>query len=443
MNRQRGIALILVLSAISLLTIIMVSFSFDSKINLINANNMQNRAQAKINAESGLRWSLLMLDIYRELFNKLEQHEQAKAFFPPDSLNFLWNTPFIFPLPPMGQLSSAQQDALNEFNDKSFLQGEFNVSVKNLSGRLNLNLLGFSIYKIASQGKLQLLHDGDYYQEQEESPTFAKNFKKMLDNAIQQKVETDYDNRDQYSGINTEELVNNLIYYLTDPMVESISPCPGCQEATQAFNNYYIVAKKAPMTSLSELYLVPGWSHTIIELIQNNITAYGAFVIDLTEITADILKMLIPELNQNEISEFYKYKNSPESIETFNTIESIKKYFQRNTAHSFADFDKRVKELEKAGLQFGSSPSIFEVKSVGKVDRTTYSISAIVSLPVLPSPKPVTKKQQGNSGEIPMEEVPINTENPQEEKNKKKELKRDIVYPVQLLKPRVIHLSIN
>ena len=47
-SRQRGIALMMVLSTIALLTVIMVSFSFDNKLNVINSNNMQNRAQAKL-----------------------------------------------------------------------------------------------------------------------------------------------------------------------------------------------------------------------------------------------------------------------------------------------------------------------------------------------------------------------------------------------------------
>lgn len=433
-KNNKGIGLLIVLSAISLLTIIMVGFTYDSKINLINSNNMQNRSQAKLNAESGLRWTLVMMNIYKDLFNKIQLNEQAKNMVTPETLNILWSTPFVFPVPAIGKTSISQKNALDKFNSENFIQGELNVSVKNLSGKLNLNLLRFSLLSIASQDKLNSLYDGDYYQNTEKDPSFAKQFKLLLDNIIQEAIESDEKN-DDLENIDTEELVNNIIYYTTDPIVSTVSPCPTCSNSQQSFNAQGIVAKKAPLTDISELYLIPGWNDKLVKLIQNHVTVHGAIVIDVSQITSEILKLIMPEITAQEIADFYKYKNDPDTLDPLNTIASIRRYFTTNTGVAEKDFNDKVTELEKSGIIFGSSASLFEVKSVGKLDRATYSITAIVTLPPLPKPKAEEKKQpQGEPF------TGLFTGQQQQQQNKKDE---EIEYPDQLLKPRVIYFSIN
>lgn len=441
---NKGIGLIIVLSAIALLTVIMTSFTFDSKINLINSNNMQSRAQAKLNAEAGLRWSLIMMNIYRDLFNKIEVNESIKKVVPTQTLNILWSTPFIFPIPSPESASISQKSTLNEFNQDNFINGEMNVSVKNLSGKLNLNLLRFSVVNIVSQDKLASLLDGNYYDDLAKSPTFQTQFKAMLDNILKDKLESDEEGNEDLENIDTERLINNIIYYTSDLYLDSVAPCPSCADSAQDFSAAFITPKKAPLTSLSELYLIPGWTDKLVKLIQNHVTVHGAIVIDLNEITAEILKLMMPNLLPQEITEFYEYKNNPDTLETFDNIAAIKKYFTANTSVVGTDFDKKIEELEKSGIVFGATASLFEVKSVGKVDRSTYNITAIVTLPQLPKPSTPPAEPQ-KPGALPQGSLfgadEIN-EGGDEEQEKKTE-GNTYSYPQQLLKPRVIHFSIN
>lgn len=445
-SRQRGIALMMVLSTIALLTVIMVSFSFDNKLNVINSNNMQNRAQAKLNAEAGLRWSLLMLNIYKELFNKIEVNENVKKVVPSSTLNTIWSTPFLYPIPTLPKASISQKETLTKFHNENFLNGQMNVSVRNLSGKINLNLLRFSIATVSAQGKLKDLYDGDYYEELEKNPTFAKRFKELLDRVIKDKIEQEDEDNSDLEEVDTEQLVNNIIYYTSDPVISTVAPCPRCADAGQEFNNAYLVAKKAPMTSITELYLIPGWTYRLVELIKNHVTVHGSMVVDVSQITAEILKLIMPPITDVEIQEFFEYKNNPDTLETFDNIEAIKRYFTANTSISGSEFDDRVDLLEKSGIVFGSAASLFEVKAVGEVDRSTYSITAIVSMPPLPKPKggpPAANTGQTGGNLTPNPPIDPNNPNQGDQQVVPPKNEDQYEYPAQLLKPRVIHLSIN
>ena len=154
----------------------------------------------------------------------------------------------------------------------------------------------------------------------------------------------------------------------------------------------------------------------------------------------------MPPITDVEIQEFFEYKNNPDTLETFDNIEAIKRYFTSNTSISSSEFNDRIELLEKSGIIFGSAASLFEIKAVGEVDRSTYSITAIVTMPPLPAPKggpptPPTGQTGGNLNPVPITNPNDQNQDPQDVVPPKKEDQYE--YPAQLLKPRVIHLSIN
>ena len=57
-SNQDGIALMMVITAIVLLTTIMITFSFDSNVNKLKAYNIEDKGQAKLTAESGLQMAI-------------------------------------------------------------------------------------------------------------------------------------------------------------------------------------------------------------------------------------------------------------------------------------------------------------------------------------------------------------------------------------------------
>ena len=113
LQNDSGVAIIMVLSAIVLLTTIMMNFSFESNINRIKAYNIENKGQAKLTAESGLQFAMVRLRLYQEAFNYLETNKAAKDFATPEVLNSIWNFPFVYPIPVTNKMNAIQKESIS------------------------------------------------------------------------------------------------------------------------------------------------------------------------------------------------------------------------------------------------------------------------------------------------------------------------------------------
>ena len=147
LKNERGVALMMIMTAIILLMAIYGEFTFESKISRIKATNVMDRSQAKLLAESGLQMAMTRLQLYKEAFNKLESNATAKAQVPPQLLNQLWEVPWVFPIPVGAGAGIAVKDTIKKFTDDSLLEGNMRVTVSNISNRMNLNLLRFDTAK--------------------------------------------------------------------------------------------------------------------------------------------------------------------------------------------------------------------------------------------------------------------------------------------------------
>ena len=70
---QQGVAILFVMTAIILLTTILTDFSFEIQINKLRAYNSQDQLQARLNAEAGLKLSLIRLELYQVARNLMEK----------------------------------------------------------------------------------------------------------------------------------------------------------------------------------------------------------------------------------------------------------------------------------------------------------------------------------------------------------------------------------
>ncbi|MDA9793262.1 hypothetical protein N9B72_01630, partial [Bacteriovoracaceae bacterium] len=94
-----GIALLMVLTSVTILTALLAEFSFETKVNKIKSYNLQDKLQAKLNAEAALQFSMARLRLYKESFNYVEANSDAKSFVDQKMLNQIWQVPFVFPIP--------------------------------------------------------------------------------------------------------------------------------------------------------------------------------------------------------------------------------------------------------------------------------------------------------------------------------------------------------
>ncbi|MBL7666176.1 MAG: general secretion pathway protein GspK [Bacteriovoracaceae bacterium] len=438
LNNNAGVAIMLVLTAITLLMAIMGDFTFETKINKIKSMNIQDQAQAQLMAEAGLNLTMLRLRLYKEAFNYLEKNKSAKDTVKITSVNQIWEVPFVFPIPVGSKMSAKQKAAIQKFMKNSLLDGEMAVSVSNISNMLNLNLLRVSMFLKKNSNTSQ---DGSEDDNEDDTPTPGtttvetkpedtyNEVVKLVSQSILMKNNTDPEFEERNAGTNALELISSIKFYISDPEAQYDDPFKATVENN--YNNIKITPKHASMASMSELYLLAGWSDELLEILKNEVTVHGNVMIDLNKITDKVLRLIIPSIDDEEIREFFEYRDDPETPHPFNSELDFKNYITNiGRIMSAPDYDARKAEFDKANIKFGSAPTLFRVTSVGKYGRSTYTLEAYVSIPSKPEapPKPVTPP-------------PVDPNNPTPPPPGNQAQKA--VQVTQLLEPRIVEIIIK
>lgn len=432
LSNQRGVALIMIMTSMIILMAIYGEFTFDSKISRIKAMNILDRSQAKLLAESGLQMAMARLRLYKEAFNKIQGNQTAKAAVSPQLLNQLWEVPFMFPIPVTANASRAFKDSVEKFQDETLLEGEMKVSVQNISSRLNLNLLRMDMAKTASNPNPN--NDDNGTQLDQTNDALANNVSVdqalfyLLKRLVEEKRMTDETFGDRHPDLNYQEMISNLRYYISDYQSLTQDPFAGESEAT--FLRIPLAPKYGPLSSASELYTIPGWDDELIELIQNEFSVYPTAQIDLNKLTANMLRILIPNMNDDEIKSFFLYRDDPENPKFFNTKQDFKNYIVTQARlMSETDFDARMKMFEDKGITFSSNPNLFKVVSSGTYNRSVYTLVAYVVLPSTADAAPAA----GTPTPAPSPTTPAGNSANNNSTNQ----------TGQLLEPRIIEIQIN
>ncbi len=384
LKNERGVALMMIMTAIILLMAIYGEFTFESKISRIKATNILDRSQAKLLAESGLQLAVTRLRLYKEAYNKVQGNADAKNMVPTQLLNQLWEVPFIFPIPITDKANRALKDTVEKFTKETLLEGEMKVSIQNISNRLNLNMLRIDMTKFNPD---QTVDDGM-------DPDSALNMSDqaiatdvsvdqslffLLKRLVDEKKEKDEAFEDRYANINYQEMLTTLKYFMSD--YQSMNQDPLAGEAESNFQQVPLTPKYGPLSSASELYAIPGWNDELIELIQNEFSVYPTTQIDFNKLTANMFKILIPSVTEDDVREFFLWRDDPETPQFINSKEDFKKYVVSERLMNETDFDARMKLFESKGISFGSNPNLFKVVSEGSYNRSNYTLVAYVVLP--------------------------------------------------------------
>jgi type II secretory pathway component PulK len=461
LTNQQGVALMMVITSILILTFLWGEFTFESKVSRIRAANILDRTQSRLVAESGLELSLTRLKIYREAYNLLERNANAKQNVSPQLLQQIWAIPFTLPLPLGKNVSAAVKFATEKFQKELLLEGELQVTITNLSSRLNLNMMRLSLLPKPQQqpnpGATGQPNDPNNppvqppITQSQQPPQTPQNLDpelsvemqlaRYLQRRMREKNEEDDNFRSKYGSIDPLQLVANIKYYISDPN-------PRRQNQTQIdmlmdvseqlFQEKKIAPKYAPIVSYSELSLIPGWDDELIELIRNEFDVFPAVMIDLNKMNNQLLRVLIPTITEDEAKDFFEFRDNPNQPYFFKDLADFKNYFTKQaTIMSDSQFDQLFNGYLAHGIQFGSSPTVFKVISEGTVNRTKTTLIATVSLPVQPT------SNQAAPGAAPGNQPqPPDTQNPNGQSGQTGQGTQTPQGP-QLLEPRIIELEIQ
>jgi hypothetical protein len=428
-SNQSGIAIIMVMTTVALLTFVLAQLVFETKLNKIKVYNYQDKAQARLNAEAGLRFAMAKLRLYMEGRNLLEKNKDLKGTVQPSAIEQAVTTPFMYPIPIMGSTNIIQKTAIEEFTKNTLLIGKLTVEMRPVSGFLNPNNLRVS-------PKTEEEEEEEEEEEKESSGSPALYIEKTLIDtlsvAMQKKREEDDLFDEVYGNLNPELLIKELKYFVNSPdFFEDVERSE--IEAIYLAND--VTPKHAPMSSLDELYLLEGWSDAIIDLIKDRLTVHESSVIQVNEITENQLKIIFPDMTKEQTEEFFNYRDGNEDLKEegkeFKDSDDFKSVMVNDLAIMDSyNYDSRIKEFDKAGLKIGVAGKLFKIISIGEVNRSVYTLTAFIDLPI----KPYIPSVEDDKEKKREEENKTEEEKRKEEEEKAKQ---------ELMLPRVIEIRID
>ncbi len=443
LSNDRGVALMMIITSIVILTALYGEFTFESKISRIKTTNILDKSQAKLLSESGLQMAMARLRLYKEAYNKVQANKQAKDFVSAQLLNQLWEVPYIYPIPITANASNVFKSSVDKFQEESLIEGEIKVNIQNISNRLNINLLRIDLSKInpnEDQNEISSQIDIGLVQDRSSTITIAQTIYNMLRINIENKKSKDEFFGERADNFNYQNMISSLKYYISDS--QSLTQDPFSAEAEDEFQKLGVTPKFGPLASTTELHSIPGWNDEIIDLVQNEFSAHPSSQIDINKMTPTLLKVLLPIMGSNEeyIQDFYAYKDDPENPKFFNSTEDLKQYIvDVARLMNSTEFDERIKLFNSKGITFGPNPNFFKIISEGIYNRSTYTLIAFVTLPVQNTPNsPTTNPNSTNTNSNNEETDNSNTTSRNSNSNNNVANQN-----TQLLEPRIIEIQVN
>ena len=431
-NDNKGIALLMVMSFMVILTIILSTFTYDTQLNMLRMSNIQEKLQARLNAESGLNFAMAQLRLYQEANNRVAKIKQLQSLVTPSRLEeAVTSVSLAYPVEIVdngdeeeNEQNLIQKSAKESFEENNFIRGGINVSIQSINGFLNPNRLAAPFQKKLPSGNSQ------EKQKRPVSLIVEEEITKAIENLLIQKKESDPDFAKEYDDIEAKFLVKELAWYISQP--ENFDD-PEKGRIEELYAKEQITPKHAPLSSLDELYLLQGWPDDIVDLVKDSLTVHETHSIPVNEIVKSQLEALFPELTEEQIDQFFKYRdgNPEEEWEPapFQNVRDFKNLMVGELNIGEEVYDQRAEELERAKMKFGVVGKLYKIVSRGNFNRVDYILTAFVEIPVAPpkkKPKPPPKKKNRQGGS-----------NTSKQKKEKKE------GPEILLPPKIVEIHIQ
>lgn len=447
-SNQRGVALLMVMAAIALMSFLLVDFTFETELNKIKVYNQIDKDQARMNAEAGLNFALAKLKLYQVGRNYIEKTEGLKGVVNPSDIESIATMPFIYPIPEQLGKDLQAKTVIKEFSKSAILQGSMQLTITPVSGFLNPNNMRLVKAKKDSDDDDNFDEDTDENGKKKITPQAYIEIKLLetLKDAFEKKREEDDEFDSLYGNTDPKLLIKELKYFVNSP--ENFMDSEKA-EIQQLYENAEITPKHAPMASIDEMYLLAGWSDTLIELIKDRLATHEVSIIPVNKLTDKQLKLLFPNITEEQIEEFFKYlngdKEAGEQPKQFKSASEFKAFMVGNLGVVTDEkYEERSKEFESAGLRIGVAGKLYKVESVGEYKRATFKIIAFVDLPIRPVPVKKKKKDDEVDEDLGPDSLTggsdIDKNKEREREREEKEKEEEKKPPLQLMSPRVVEV---
>lgn len=439
-SSQDGVALLMVMSAVAILAFLLVNFTFNTQINKLRVYNQLDSSQARLNAEAGMTMALSKLKLYQMGLNALAKNAALKDKVSPRDLESAILQPFVFPIPiNKNEENLIVRNAVEAFGKSVILEGALNMTISPVTGFLNPN----SMREPPKSPEDEDNNDPNQDEENEQKPPHVMIEQKLVE-TLTEALDEQRENNENfdliYGEVEPDLRIKEMKYFITEKGKFN-DPLAGDLEIL--YRDAEKTPKHLPFNSKSELYLLQGWNDALIDLIKDRISVHDVTIIPLNEISKSQLKVLFPAITDDQIQDFFNYRdgNKDEEIDPhpFRGPDDFKEAIVNQLGITDAQsFDERIKEFEAAGIKLGVAGKLFKVISQGSFGRSTYTLTAYVDLPVKPQPKPKKKKNPTDPDFDPDPDNPPTTTDPNAQEGQDPNAPKET--PMEYMEPRIVEL---
>ncbi len=393
-GESSGIALFLVIAAMTMLAVLVTEFTYVAQVNSRLAYDGLDQIRAHYVAKSALKISLLRLKAYKSAKGMMGQGGGAGAAvgaamgITPGMLDKIWSFPFIYPFPELPGMTMTQKDSLKKFQKESGLPGKFTANIDSESSKYNLNSL-LQAYVPAQPTPSPSPSSNSPNPTPTPSPSASagpdpkaqqESFGQFLSDIMKNRFETDQDFAVEYRDFRIEELVDNIIAWV-DRTYQA--------RPTGAAIDYK--PKKAPFYSLSELHMIPKMDDKLYDLFSPNLTVLPTSGINVNKVNKVTLMALVTGMTKDEADLFFKFRDATDQDNLFKETENFFKYLQQNVAsfhNSSSEINTYKENLKKRGIVFIVEETSFKVTVQAQVGNATRLIEAWVNFEESANPNP-------------------------------------------------------
>ena len=370
----------MVIAAMTVLSILVTEFVYIAQVNQRMAYDGLDQIRAVYLAKTGLKISLLRLKAYE---NVKSVAGSAGGAVPRSILEKIWNFPFLFPFPTqVPGLTAGQKEQITKFQGETGLIGNFTAIIESESSKFNLNSILQPFSANPSPSPSPSGTNGVTFTPQNPDPNGPQ--AKPFDPTVARKALGDY-----LYGIMTHEFEADPDFaqeyrdFKIDDLMDSITAwADRTYQRKNEPRNELIPSKKAPFYELSELHMVQGMDDRLYKLFAPALTVATTPGLNVNTLKEPTLRALIPQITNEEVTEFFKFRDSEEEENTFKTPDDFFKYLKTGikTLGSDSAIAKFKTDLSTQGVQIVTDESVFKITVQAQVNQATKLLEAWVEV---------------------------------------------------------------
>lgn len=339
LKNQKGMAILMALTAIALMTFVAIEVSYDTNVEYLVASQQVNRIKAYYAAKAGIEISLLRILIYKKALGAFgDQLGGSKSMLDP-----IWSFPFSWPPVLPEDMNSVSKDMIDSVIAESNLDAQYIATIEAEGGKIDINDLGSELEILRTSTKAQIL--------------------KIFDTEMQNNDEFS----DKMGAANFEEIVNNITDWI-DANEESLNGGPESGYYRDVQSDF--IPPNQPLKTIGELHMIAGVTDDIFNVLAPRVTVFGVKGINVNYAPKEVLMGLDHTVTEEAADAIISRRNNPDEGGPFQSKDDFLGFAQ--------SFNVNTQAIENTGvpLLFGAE-SNFRIRSTGQYANVTRDIVAI------------------------------------------------------------------